>query len=94
MELCNHFRKTQYYGDFCDFCDFGDCFTFVNFSVTIGSNKNSAYVAGNCRNQAFPEMPGVSSIAQAFAEIELSGILPIPQFPATRIPKMTSIKDT
>jgi hypothetical protein len=26
------------------------------------------YVAGNCRNQAFPEMTGVSSIAEAFAE--------------------------
>jgi hypothetical protein len=28
----------------------------------------SAYVASNCGNKSFPEMPGVSSIALTFAE--------------------------
>jgi len=37
----------------------------IKFSIT---NNSSIYVAGICRNPAFPEMPGVSSIAWAFPE--------------------------
>jgi len=37
----------------------------IKFSII---NNSSIYVAGICRNPAFPEMPGVSSIAWAFPE--------------------------
>jgi hypothetical protein len=36
----------------------------------INNLTESICVAGDCRNQALPEMPGVSSIAQAFPEKE------------------------
>ena len=47
---------------------------YLQQNITTLSSFHSITIEGNCGNQAFPEMPGVSSTTQAFAKMPTTKI--------------------